>query len=148
MTEARRKVSYATRFLPVIGYPVLMAWYLCRNPPDFMFVLIAGVLFYALYVVPLTLVQGKIEPTDRGVSVERWSKWSIEYSDVVACYGLFLIPFHIAILVTCHKATISAEIRCHGRRDRRPSPIPISSAAGWQPRFWQRRLYTANSSSR
>jgi len=100
MTEARRKAWYSTGFLPVIGYPILMAWYLCRNPPDFMFALIGGALFYALYVVPLTLVQGKIETTDRGVSVERWSKWSIEYSDVVACYGLFLIPFHIANLVT------------------------------------------------
>jgi hypothetical protein len=100
MTEARREVSYATGFLPVIGYPILMAWHLCRNPPDFMFALVVGALFYAMYVVPLMLVQGKIEPTDRGVSVERWSKWSIEYSDVVACFGLFLIPFHIAILIT------------------------------------------------
>jgi hypothetical protein len=77
-----------------------MAWYLCRNPSDFMFALIGGALVYALYVIPLTLVHGKIEPTDRGVSVERWSKWSIEYSEVLACYGFFLIPFHIAILVT------------------------------------------------
>ena len=83
-----------------MGYPLLMAYTLHRNPSDFLFGIVSGVLFFIFYLVPLGLLQGKIEATNRGVSVERWRESFIAYTEVVGCYGLFLVPFQTAILIT------------------------------------------------
>jgi hypothetical protein len=100
MTETRRKALYVYVVVMVIGYRFLIAYWLHRDPSEFLFGVIGGVLFFLFYLVPLGLLQGKITAADRAVSVERWSTLTMEYSDVIGCYGLFLLPFQTEILVT------------------------------------------------
>lgn len=100
MTEGRRKVLYLYSVLWLIAYPIVMAYTLVRNPSELLFDLIAGLLFLLFYLVPFALFQARIEATSSGISVERWNKSLVEYSDVVGCYGVFWIPFQAAILIT------------------------------------------------
>ena len=114
-----RKAHYVCATLMVIAYPILMGYTIRREPSDLLFGVIIAAHFFAVYLVPLGLLQGKVEATDRGVSVERWRESFIAYSDVIGCYGLFLFPFQIAVLITKRRFPLTVVIACDeidGRR--------------------------------
>jgi len=62
MTATRRKILYVYGLLVLIGYPILMAYSLHRDPSAFLVGVVGGVLFFALYVIPFTLLQGRLPP--------------------------------------------------------------------------------------
>jgi hypothetical protein len=97
----------ASRFcflLVLVGYPILIWCELTKIRPDEMlFAVLASSLFFVCYLLPFALFLAKVEVTNDGLMVEKSRRLLIGYSEISKCYGLFLIPFQVAVVITERK---------------------------------------------
>jgi hypothetical protein len=108
--------------LVVSGYPFLIGYAIKAGPADEVtFALIGGLIFFCCYLLPLGALQAKIELEDDGVVVHRWNTTLLEYTEMSRCYGFFLFPFQIVILVTKRRFPLKIIISGDSIQGRRTS---------------------------
>ncbi len=67
------------------------------------FTVLVGSLFFFAYIVPLLFFSADVRVSEGGLLVRQIpypSAALIPYREIRTCFGLFLVPFHLAVIVT------------------------------------------------
>ena len=103
-----------------IGYAIWTLLSVPALPPsERHFALVASAIFFAVYIVPITVLAAVIEPEESGVLVEQYGKTEISYSEIRWCRGIFVFPFQVVIVTTRRRFPLNLLIegdRVSGRR--------------------------------
>jgi len=101
MNARRRRRRTIFGYLFAIAYAAWAFYYLPRVPQEErLFGTIGCSVFFMFYVVPFTVFAANIEIQDSGVRVEQYDARFLAFSQLRACFKIFLVPFRVAIVVT------------------------------------------------
>jgi len=88
-------------YLIAIGYATWALYAVRRAPQDErLFGAVGCSIFFLFYVVPFTVLAANIEIQETGIRVEQFDTRFLPFSQLRACFKIFLVPFRVAVVVT------------------------------------------------
>jgi len=82
-------------------------------------ILIGASIFFLFYLLPLAIFGAKLQAKVDGLHVEQYSSTVLSYTQVRACFGLFLFPVQMVIVLTSQnlplRILISGDVFVGGR---------------------------------
>jgi len=88
-------------YLFAVGYAAWALYAVPRAPQDErLFAAVGTSVFFLFYVLPFTVFAANVEIQETGVRVEQFVTKFMDFSQLRACFTIFLVPFRAAIILT------------------------------------------------
>jgi len=88
-------------YLFAVGYAAWALYAVPRAPEDErLFGAVGTSVFFLFYVLPFTVFAANVEILETGVRVEQFATKFMDFSQLRACFTIFLVPFKAAVVVT------------------------------------------------
>lgn len=124
------RVYKVWHYAVIFGYVALNVHYIPRMPThERLFTTAAAVAFFLIYLLVPALFGARLEPVEGGLFVEQYRKVTIPYSDIKRCYGVYLFPQQLIVIVTNRGFPLTIVLAGDRLVGKRKSPLQVGELA-------------------